>query len=442
MLSFTSLPTELQLKCLQQLDIATLKSCRLASRDLARAGEAYLFQTVVLHFNEKSAEKFGCIVQHEHLKDHVKSILIDATEGAQNNEAGSSDASPDEDEAQGSPLHHPDFNTMPWTTAIAQLARFPVLSQVQLRFDAKCVYEPRLFGNPRQGLAYRARYQKLFFAALADAPHVTDLTLHNWQDAILDVDVARDRIQRLAVLIVTELDDTSPEHSILLPALHAGFRRLPEALGRAGDQLTHLTLFADAPWGVWPFADVRRLRFPRLASLALGNWTVAHDWQVEWVLSHGASLEELVLDDVAIAHALWMCPEMAAANNWGHAEETPPGAEIFRQYATRWSDVLPLFGERLARLKHFAMGHGVWRRGRMFEERYKLPARIEASRYITYYDGGAPCQWGGVAEEGDEHVDENGVVIKMDIPGEEQDRRDAEALDALLRKIETASRRA
>lgn len=54
-----------------------------------------------------------------------------------------------------------------------------------------------------------------------------------------------------------------------------------------------------------PGIDFRGLHLPHLRTLALNRMTFTHDWQVDWILSHGATLQALLLDDCPLIHDVW-----------------------------------------------------------------------------------------------------------------------------------------
>lgn len=72
--------------------------------------------------------------------------------------------------------------------------------------------------------------------------------------------------------------------------------------------LEHLALYNNLPFGIYPRLDLSTIHFPRLQSLALGNYTYRHDIQISWILSHGPTLRELYLDNCKILYAL-LCAE-------------------------------------------------------------------------------------------------------------------------------------
>ena len=111
------------------------------------------------------------------------------------------------------------------------------------------------------------------------------------------------RLQELHLGIVTEYETAAPETNIEKSELHSFFNDGDEGLSKAWlrpvhEHLTHLTLFVDTYWGWAPaFPAARSLHLAKLKYLALGNFTFAHDWQVDWILAHGSSLKTLIMDD-------------------------------------------------------------------------------------------------------------------------------------------------
>jgi hypothetical protein len=175
-------------------------------------------------------------------------------------------------------------------------------------------------------------------------------------------------------------------------------------------------------WGIYPFFDIRGLCFSDLKSLVLGNFTIAHDWQIDWIISHGETLEELILDDCPIVYALSLGDYDAEDNDWERYST--------KLVETRWSSVFPLFQQRLKTLRHFAIGHGPWS-DRMFECRYDLLARIEPSRYVSYEHGQGPTPW-NEDDVGKKHVTLGYGETEAQIEVPDCEVEDQAALDALL----------
>ena len=68
--------------------------------------------------------------------------------------------------------------------------------------------------------------------------------------------------------------------------------------------LTSLKLHVDVQWGYLPKADLRGMHFPKLQKLDLGSYTFSHDWQLEWIAAHGATLQELTPDNCLIVQRM------------------------------------------------------------------------------------------------------------------------------------------
>lgn len=157
------------------------------------------------------------------------------------------------------------------------------------------------------------------------------------------------------------------DRAIEAPALHYGFTEaLPDIwLRPLSAQLTHLTLYGDVLWGVWPLVDFRQIApFEKLKSLAFGNLTIAFEWQVDWIISHASSLEQLIFDDATIVTALALREDQAHVLFPGLS---PARTEYERQYlahvSLRWHNALDRFRTELPRLRHFTLGSGNWSSG-------------------------------------------------------------------------------
>ncbi|KAF1828898.1 hypothetical protein BDW02DRAFT_199495 [Decorospora gaudefroyi] len=269
-------------------------------------------------------------------------------------------------------------------------------------------------------MEFRVAILSSFFRALAKTGKVKSLTIKHLQDcmrkelfASADFVAVRQRLRELHLMIATESNETAPALDIDLHANSRGFdRSLPRFwLQPTTPQLTRLTLYStECFWGVWPFTDLRAIPpFPKLVSLSLGNFTIAHDWQIDWVVSHGATLKELILDDCLIVTALRMDRSQTAANfpemaplrppkkdedsedsensensEDGHENDEEDGGgederddvQYLKEVDLRWYQVLDRFGTNLPLLQRFDMGSGDWQCGNAFEERYDLKSQI------------------------------------------------------------------
>lgn len=170
-------------------------------------------------------------------------------------------------------------------------------------------------------------------------------------------------------------------------------------------QLTHLTIHVDTYWGVYPRWQPINLHFPYLKSLAFGQWTIAFDWQIDFITSHGQTLEQLILSNCPILHVLSMTQKQIS-NQWRRrigvtTPGKPPAETIFCRL--RWHTVLPELRTKLTKLKHFAMGRGLvgdrdcnhraFNIDEAFKNRYKLTPRIDRSCYALFDYRSGPLEW-------------------------------------------------
>jgi hypothetical protein len=445
MSSLQAIPIELQRHIVQYLDIETLKAFRLSYRSASTIAAWELFHTVFLRFNDESAGRLQQVLADDKLRPMVKRIILD----------GDIEEEKEEDEYEND-----ERQDTPWSLAISTIAGFPSLREVELRFDDE-LSKWYSWSDREARTKYREDYMKLVFASLQSAQLVDSLAIRNMYDATCicagecskshnDSDdpgaIAKDghclctdkhfvalrsRLKKLAFLIATGYDSAAPENSISMGPVHECFNDglLNLWLKPTQPLLTHLTLYSDMYWGVYPFIDVRGLCFSNLKSLVLGNFTIAHDWQIDWIASHGETLEELFLDDCPIVYALNLSDYDAQDNGWEQYST--------KLVETRWSSVFPLFQQRLKKLRHFAIGNGQWSYGaeKAFECRYDLPARIEKWRYVSYDYGQGPIPWN------EDDVGKNHITLGYGDPEVQVEVPDCEvedqaALDALLKALE------
>jgi len=129
------------------------------------------------------------------------------------------------------------------------------------------------------------------------------------------------------------------------------------------ENLVHLKLESTCYWGWVPKCDLRGVRFPHLKSLELGEMTFTHDWQLEWIISHGDTLTQLSLRQCPIAHDIWIDHTLDAE---GYPVHTL-GEELYWDGTTeefgdwcgnsaRWKDYFPRLMSGLPRLRQLQIG--------------------------------------------------------------------------------------
>jgi hypothetical protein len=204
--------------------------------------------------------------------------------------------------------------------------------------------------------------------------------------------------KKLNLLITTWTSEACPEDDIENLERHAFFNERLDAvwLSHSHSRLTHLTLHCNTYWGVFPRWQPKDLHFPSLRSLALSKWTITFDWQLDFITSHGKTLEQLILTDCPILYASRMTSHQSTnalhQRVRGTSRGKPPTTNIF--CGMRWYHVLPHFQEELLKLKHFSMGRGPVNPAfcsqadlsadEAFDSRYSLIPCIDSSRYAIF----------------------------------------------------------
>ncbi|KAJ4298128.1 hypothetical protein N0V90_006027 [Kalmusia sp. IMI 367209] len=396
------LPVELQRQCLQQLDVPTLKSFRLVNKAVLELSTEILFGTVSLYPSDESAEKYTAILENETLRALVRTAIFNTNDD------------PDVDDSNRN-REESDFLES-YDEAVRKVSQFSNLREVQVKFARACAVESRTSGWDKEvaeTVSFRTDVLLALFEGLDSEEHELEhfdtLTLKNLQDWVSEeiytsphfVAVLR-KIRKLHLCIATESDEAAPEDSINKIGCHRMFNDnlIERWLKPVQGQLTHLSLWAtECFWGFWPFCDLRATHFPHLKSLSLGNWTIVHDWQIDWILSHAPTLEELLLDDCPIVTVCKVdnvqvkphFPDLEPV----HVNERFNTKTYVKEIALRWHEALAQFRTGLPHLKHFALGQGNWDEGTMFEERYELLNELRWDRYHVFDKGIGPSQWMG-----------------------------------------------
>jgi hypothetical protein len=154
-------------------------------------------------------------------------------------------------------------------------------------------------------------------------------------------------------------------------------------------------------WGPFPgYFDPSGISFPKLETLALGYYTLAHDDDLNWALAI-KSLRKLILHNCMIASWIRIESENMAqwqvrTHDWTRMSDAGESAwyEDFA-YGGKWSQHLDRIAEDLPSLVDFRFGYG----DSYFEPSYKVthrdccPAEIFHQRYICFDNGTLPTHW-------------------------------------------------
>ena len=356
--------------------------------------------------NESDPRKFVRLLNHAELRHYVRNVVLSTS-------------------VDGEEAHDADQVSKCWRDAASNISKFSKLSSVQIKFRERCIDDD---DNDQDWVTenedFRADVLETILGALnretSPVNNLRSLTITNLQNKIKediinssDFKNVLSRITELHLLIVVQIDEASPESYVEQYALYDFFNgALSNAwLKPAGQNLTHLTLYVNTYWGWVPSFDPRGIRFPRVRYLAFGNYTFAHDWQVEWITSHFADLETLIMVDCPILFHMYpagcLDRHTAKVSHEDHvklANPSPnPGAVSEYDdnshwiYKSRWYHFFPKFEAQMLSLTKFVYAHCRWPNLRdmdqAFDERDRLVSSFQFDRYAAFNGAIGPCQW-------------------------------------------------
>jgi hypothetical protein len=366
-----SLPYEINNFLVRQCDIEDVKSLRLVSKAFYNHATRRLFAALYVKNTDSGIHSYQNILSAPHLTEAVRQITFLTVEN------------PEESRAQGQPQ---DGNTAQlsdgFTSALSSTYKFPNLASVGIHFSKPCnISDTRRYDtlSALQTRYFRADVLEALLRGLNNleypTPNVRSLSLHNLQDVngITDSADFRSLLSRLTTLRLKAVSEWARDISWESPWDYTTMRRffveLPHAwLAPCAANLTSLKLHLDLTnvrlhmdlqGGYLPKADLRGVHFPKLQALDLGKYAFGYDWQLEWILLHGATLEELTLDDCPIAHRIWDIGErdredyaLRPTNDSGHCSQW--------RYDRGWSHYFAEMEKRLPKLRSFRYGMGQW----------------------------------------------------------------------------------
>lgn len=337
---------------------------------------------------------------------------------------------------------------------------FPSLSGVTLQFDRNCVgpeeKDKYKWSECHEDLEFRTDVLLMLFDELDNTdPAVENIRtlsikhLQNVNDervvSHFDFKSVLRRLRTLRLFISSEDDDAAPENAISLPEPHRFMAELPTIwLAHTTSNLTSLKLYSDSYFGYRPKLDLRNTRFVALKSLAFGNYTFTHNWQLEWILSHSSTLEKLYLDDCPILYHVLVYDDVDSEGypaNPTQSTFTAYNGKNVWSYKARWHQYFERIQSGLPKLREFRIGSGDWNGveypepGDAFRDTETMEVGLYPDRYMAYDEGIGPSQFT------DEPSSERGDWKKYHPeapelgPRPECDEEDESALRSLLKSI-------
>ncbi|CAD0098175.1 unnamed protein product [Aureobasidium mustum] len=348
-------------------------------------------------------------------------------------------------------------------------ARFPNLTHAELIFITQC--GPAFAHNPGpEDEEFRFTVLSTFYAGLVDAEKLFHLSIKNLQNitpkALMgkastveevafkqNFETVMKRIKQLGLGITVEDWDAAPDNTLRQPEVHDFFAfELQEYwLGPIAAQLEYLKIYGNEEvyWGFYPAGNLPH--FPALRTLILGDYSFTSEKQVEWILSHAGTLEELILDDAMIGVAVTIAethvdiPSRTIVYEKDYSSD-PPGyqpkwrgrtlvSQVWKD-PTRWHNLFSRFAERLPNLKHFAFNHSHWDE-QAYEHADALCSAVRLERYGAFSE----CEWNSFRDYDAEEFDwtdwrdwrqEGDEVIKFQVEEPGCDEEDWQALNKFL----------
>lgn len=167
--------------------------------------------------------------------------------------------------------------------------------------------------------------------------------------------------------------------------------------------LQKLSLYSSFYWGFYPKVNLDGVHFPHLKSLALGQFSFVDDKQLDWILAHSSTLQELYLDDCAILagvdiHDFQLESLQCQIPESDMQLKEEDGLRKFRYaYPRRWHDYFSSIQEGLPNLREFSFGVSAsWDEDVLpFEEEKEIVPALMRTRYIGFEGGLGPSPFVG-----------------------------------------------
>lgn len=355
-----------------------------------------------------SVSGFTRILNHPELRHQVRNVMLSTSVGGEEASDGSIKVS------------------KAWRHAASNICKFPKLSSVQINFRELCMDDDDNDADPGGWVTededFRATVLETVLGALnretCPANNLRSLAIKNLQnkneEEIIDSSNFKhvlSKVQELHLLIAVQISEASPESYVLHNALYDFFDAgLRDAwLKPASQNLTRLTLYTNTYWGWVPGFDARGIRFPNVRYLALGNYTFAHDWQIEWLTSHFADLETFIMVDCPILFHMHPagCLDRHTTNvsHEDHIKLANPRPFAVSEhdddshwtYPSRWHHFFPKFEARMPNLTKFVYTHDGWPNlngmEQALDERDRLRPSFRLKRYAAFNGTIGPSQW-------------------------------------------------
>ncbi|OJD14987.1 hypothetical protein AJ78_04709 [Emergomyces pasteurianus Ep9510] len=433
------LPTELWARIASFTDRKSLKNLGLTCRALSMFAAREIFREIRLTACDQSCLRLERIRAQKQLMQYVNKISLDLQGWSPQLLEKHPELLQDwQDGADEDPIVSGRFIKL-----LESLKIFPNLRNVNVLFDPSCELEVD-YGDSPQSVDFRESMMKLVLSSLTSLPQLPlALGLQNYQNVNPEDPETASMLKQvlgnlhsLRLGILNESCEGNGEYDLTYDQAHIFTRELPSVwLQPASSTLRHLTLYSTLYFGFYPKLDLQDIHFPNLQSLALGNYGFVHDTQLDWILSHGTTLQSLYMDDCAILYEVGIYNNNNSKDNCylsaltemypDFGKRSHSGPKYRASYSKRWHDYFRAFQEGLPHLRHFQFGSSPswWDDGGIpFEMEVEIQLRLNVERYFVFCDGYGPSPYM------ERWIDDDTV------PYPTCDEEDMEAFKALLRK--------
>ncbi|KUI70791.1 hypothetical protein VM1G_06491 [Cytospora mali] len=415
-----------------------LPNVRLASRELDRHAVRELFREVFLSPSEEHIEDYTSISQHEFLRQLPRHAVIH------------SQPSIEEDSAREYEEPGEDFEA-----ALTALARFPNIDSLEIAFTPECLglRENAWYEDVAETVSVRKGMLELIFQAVkdraadADNRTIRKLTIINLQNCPIpdftQSDLFRDvmsQLEELHLQIVQEYNEPGPDHDYTRVELQTFPDYLvSDWLRPVSENLKALSIYSRSDnWGPFPgYFRPAGLCFPKLETLAMGYYTLAHDDDLGWVLGI-KSLKKLVLHSCMVLSRARFDPHnmdewKPRTDEWHDIPEEERDGGDWPDYAYhgKWSEFFGRIADGLPNLVDFRFYHndGYCKPEYGLKNRDHCGVRLFPQRYVVFDNGILPTHWPEAKQDGRIYC-----WTKSPFPNFHEERReeDQRSLDRLL----------
>lgn len=390
---FDSLPPEIISLIANELDgrTSTLKALRGVNKTCESACTRLLFHHLTLGLDTRSMAHLHCILGNPAIRHVVIHLSINTAEYTDKN-MDTFDWD-DRDEELLKLFNH----------YLTRVGRFHNLKSAHLTFSKSCVGPPLRrhwwASQVPESVGFRTELLQSLFRGLNDTknpmPKFHSLTIENLQDwdedalvKSIDFTTIMAKIRCLELQVATEHDEGSPTKFLEKKELHEFFNNQlrRDWISPCAQNLTQLKLYAGTVyWGYIPKCVLPHL--PNLKSLSLGKMTFTHDSQLSWILSHAATLEELVLDDCPIIiGAAWYGTLDADGYPLDTTAVITADSISTLTYTSRWHHYFRSFRRELRNLRSLRCGFDsdAWEMATAFTDSHTLQPRLWPERYRVF----------------------------------------------------------